>query len=177
MSRVYYPVRFCLDRQERWLIWHTLGDAEGDEADGVVVTQNGKMVVFRSRQEMLAYAHAEGLVMAEDDKPAFFDLDVVAKWLGRKRPAKLNCTEFLNAWNLLADVSTSVGGNFDPDKAKTREIYSKLFWGSNLPAVTPISRHYTPLWPGRESRIIREVLREGLALFRRCTVGSQTARQ
>lgn len=170
MSRIYYPVRYRLDYKERWLLWYTLGEGEGDEPDSVVVDENGKMLVFRSRQSLMAYAHAEELALAAENESAFFNLDNVVKWLGRKRPAELNCVEFLNAWNLLADVSASVGGSFDPDKARTRQIYHKLFWGNNLPAVTPAGKHYTPQWPGRESRVIRKVLREGLFLFRECAI-------
>ncbi len=170
MSCVFYPVRYRLDHKERWLLWYTLGDGEGDEPDGVVVGKNGKMLVSRSRQSLMAYAHAEELTLAAENESAFFNLDSVVKWLRRKRPAHLNCVEFLNAWNLLADISAAIGGDFDADKAKTRQIYQKLFWGNNLPAVTPAGKHYTPQWPGRESRIIREVLRKGLSLFRECAI-------
>ena len=165
MSRIHYPVRYRLDHKERWLVWHTIEDDDGNEDDGVVVNQEGLMPVFRTRQSLLAYAQAKGLSLKEDS-PTFYNLDIVQKWLKRKRPAQLNCVEFLSAWNLLADMSTSIGGNFDPDKDKTRKIYAKLFRGNNLPAVTPAGKHYEPLWPGRESRIIRQVLRDGLVMFR-----------
>jgi len=46
--------------------------------------------------------------------------------------------------------SGSVEGGFDEDKALTQKIYNKLFWGSNLPAVTPKGRYYEPIWPRRE---------------------------
>lgn len=163
--RLYYAVRFRLDHEERWLLWHTLDDAEGNEPDGVAVSQSGTLLVFHSQQSLTTYAHAEELLLNDED-PAFFNLDVVVHWLGRKRPVKLDCEAFLNAWNLLADVSASIGGDFDTDKARTQQIYHKLFWGSNISAVTPVGRHFTPVWRGRESRIIREVLREGLAMFR-----------
>ena len=168
MSRIYYPVRFRFDHKERWLLWHTVGDAEGDEPDGVVVDQCGSVLIFRTEQSLLAYAASTELTLTDKNNSAFFNLDTVVKWINRKRPAKLDCVGFLDAWNLLTDISLTVGGRFDPDKAKTRKIYSKLFWGSNLPAVTPIGRQYTPLWPGRESRIIRKVMREGFAMFRGC---------
>jgi hypothetical protein len=167
MNRVHYPIRCLLDHKERWLIWHTIGTGDGAEADGIVVNSSGGALVFRSQKSLIVYAQIKGLSLAEENKSAFYNLDVLVKWLKRKRPAELDCVEFLNAWNLLADMSVSIGSNFDPDKTKTRKIYSKLFWGNNLPVVTPTGKHYNPLWPGRESRIIQHVLREGLSMFRR----------
>ena len=67
---------------------------------------------------------------------------------------------------MFSDVSASVGGNFDPDKERTQKIYQKLFWGSNLPAITRLGKHPEPLLLGSEVLIMRQVLGDGLALFR-----------
>lgn len=174
MNRVYYVVRYRLDNKNRCLIWHT--DEAGAEADGVVVDRAGMIPVFRTTQDLLAYAQAKELSPVEDNGSALHNLDVVSRWLKRKRPAQLDCVQFLSAWNLFADVSETIGVNFDPDKDKTQKIYSKLFWGNNLPAVTPVGKHYEPLWPGRESRIIRQVLGDGLSLFRSRVVQPGTPR-
>ena len=133
------------------------------------MNHKGLVLVFRTYEALVSFAIAEKLSLEQKFDPAFFNLDVVEKWLSCKRPAQLDCVAFLNAWNLLADLSESIGGSFDPDKDKTRKIYSKLFWGNNLPAVTPAGKHYKPLWPGQESRIIRQVLRHGLSLLRQQT--------
>lgn len=166
MSRVYSAVRYRLDQKDRFLIWYSDGPDGESEADGVVVNPAGRMPVFRTLQSLLAYAQAEGLSPLEEEGSGYHNLDVVAKWLKRKRPAKLDCVEFLNAWNLFDDISTTIGGRFDPDKDKTQKICNKLFWGNNLPALTPVGCSYEPLWRGEESRIMREVLRAGLKMFR-----------
>lgn len=101
------------------------------------------------------------------EEPILHNLDRVLKDLSRKKPAQLNCQELLAAWNLLGDVSNSVGGSFDEDKAHAHKIYDKLFWGCNLPAVTPEGKHYVPLWSRGEYSMMRQILGEGLALFRR----------
>lgn len=164
MNRLHYVVRYRLDNKNRCLIWHT--DEVGAEADGVVVDRAGIIPVFRTTQDLLTYAQAEGLLPVEDTGSALCNLDVVSRWLKRKRPAQLNCVQFLSAWNLFADISAIISVNFDPDKDKTQKIYSKLFWDNNLPAITPVGKHYKPLWSGRESRIIRQVIGDGLSLFR-----------
>ncbi len=171
MSRIYYAVRYHLDNLDRYLIWYTKGEtpeAPDDEpvVDGVTLVSNGKMPVFRDLASLVAYAEANGLSPLEVEDPAFYNLDTVIKWMRRKRPAKLDCEVFLDAWNLLADISVTVDGDFDPDWDRTQKINAKLFWGNNLPAMTPIGRYYVPIWPGRENRIIREVMGDGLQMFR-----------
>lgn len=173
MSRVYYAVRYRLDHKDRFLIWHSEG-AEGEsEADGVVVSEAGLIPIFRTQQSMIAYTQDNGLSPLEEDGSGYHNLDVVVKWLKRKRPAQLDCEHFLAAWNLLADISASIGGSFDPDKDKTQKIYDKLFWGNNLPALTPASCSYEPLWRGKENQIMRQVLRNGLAMFRSCVMPAE----
>ena len=167
MSRIFYPVRYRLDHKDRWLIWHSDDFEEEMEADGVVVEPSGSVPIFRTSQGLAAYAEAHNLLPLKADWSAFYNFDAVEKWLKRKRPAQLDCLTFLDTWNLLADLSATVGDDFDPDKAKTRKIYSKLFWGSNLPAVTPPGKRYRPVWLGSESRFVRHLFRGGLTMFRR----------
>ena len=164
MTSIYYPTRFRLDHKDRYLIWHS--SMNGEEPDGVVVNADGLMPVFRDGSSLFTYAAVEGLSPVDENQTGLHNLDSVVRWLERKRPAELDCVEFLNAWNLFGDLSATVGGIFNPDGDKTHKIYGKLFWGCNLPSMTPPGKCYVPLWPGRESRIIREVMSEGLRLFR-----------
>lgn len=87
------------------------------------------------------------------------------RWLNVPRK-KIDVKAFLNIWNLFMDVSASVGGSFNADRERTERIYAKLFWGNNLPSITPKGKHYTPLWRPEEVRLIRRTLAEGLALTR-----------
>ncbi len=48
----------------------------------------------------------------------------------------------------------------------TNKIYDKLFWGCNIPALTPRGKKYIPLWSAREISIINKVLTEGVRIFR-----------
>jgi len=165
MSRVHYTLRYCLDSRSRYLLWYS-HDGDETDVDGVVVNQDGAIPIFDSLPSAVDYAQTEGLSLLRQDNCVLHNLDLVRVWLKRKRPGPINCNEFLSAWNLFGDVSATVSGNFDPDKQQTHRIYNKLFWGSNLPAVTPPGEHYRPLWSGAEVRVMRQVLSVGLALFR-----------
>lgn len=160
MTRIFYSVPYLLDHRVRYLIWYS------NDADGVVIDSAGTIPSFRSEQDLTAYARAEGLDLGAQNGSVLHILDVVRRWLKRKRPGRVDCVEMLAAWNLFSDVSASVGGRFNADKNRTQRIYGKLFWGNNWPSVTPEGRCYVPLWSGREVRVMREVLGKGLAMFR-----------
>jgi len=73
----------------------------------------------------------------------------------------------LNAWNLFGDIATSVDAEFDSDRQLSQRVYEKLFWGNNLPSVTPPGKHYTPLWNEDELSLMRAILGHGLDIFRK----------
>ena len=159
MDNAYYNLWFRLDARDAYLIWFT------GEPDGVLVDANGKAICFLSNEDLLRYASSLNLsVRTEESK--LHDLDFVASWLAAKEDETVNCKIFLATWNLFDDISRSVSGNFDANRKKTNKIYEKLFWGNNIPVVTPEGKSYTPLWTKRELKTIREVLGAGLSLFR-----------
>ena len=47
-----------------------------------------------------------------------------------------------------------------------QRVYDKLFFGNNLPAMTPPGEHYDPTWSDAEIRILCSVIAAGLHLFR-----------
>lgn len=160
MNRIYYALWYCLDHRNRYLIWYP------NDSDGVVVSQEGQIPVFATNSDLHAYAQAHEISLVLEE-PKLHNLDRVIQDLGRKKPVQINCQEMLDAWNMLGDVSNSVDSRFDEDKALTQKIYNKLFWGSNIPAVTPEGRSYEPLWSRGEHLIMRQVLGEGFAMLRR----------
>ena len=160
MNRQYYILWFRLDVQNSYLIWF------GDEDDGVVTDAIGKVPCFLKTDDLLRYASSLNLPIKAEE-PILHDLDFVASWLKTKNAETVDCDIFLAAWNLFDDVSRSVGGNFNADHKLTAKIYEKLFWGNNIPAVTPEGEHYEPTWTNQELMIMREILGVGLSLFRK----------
>lgn len=159
MTQAHYTLRYRLDQRTCYLLWYS------NDGDGVVVDASGHIPVFSAQADLRAYAVMHALTITQE-QPILHNLDAVTNWLRRKRPTQPDCNAFLGAWNLLADVSNSVGGSFDPDKERTVHLYRKLFWGSNLPVMTPPGEHFEPHWSGKEYQEMREVLRGDLSLFR-----------
>jgi hypothetical protein len=79
----------------------------------------------------------------------------------------VDCGLLLEAWNLFDDIAASIGAHLHDRGERRDKVYDKLFWGNNLPAVTPPGRSYQPLWNGCELRILRSVLRRGLDILPR----------
>jgi hypothetical protein len=158
MERVYYFCGCCLNKQNLYFIWYC------DENDGVYVNSAGSLLIFDDLETLKTFANRQNILI-KDDEPVFYNLDKLEKRLKNKK-FKVDCKEFLNAWNLFDDVSRSVKGNFDSDPKVTKNIYEKLFWGNNLPAVTPKGKFYEPIWSKKEIEIIWNVLLNGIAVFR-----------
>lgn len=162
-ERDFYIIRFRLDGIERFLIWYT------DENDGVIIETDGRVPVFGDVEKLLSYA-SENSIKFIDTEPTFEDLDVIRDWIEEGAQGPIDCNAFLGAWNVFADISQSTGGNFDSDKDFTLNIYNKLFWGCNLPALTPPGKHLTPEWGEVELKTISLVMTEGIEMIRRSVV-------
>lgn len=158
MTAEYYTCWYRLDGQDRYPIWYT------NDVDGVLLS-DGKIPVFNEQGALINYATAHGIEI-QAEEPELHDLDIVAKWVELPTGMTIDCSSFSAAWNLFADVSVSVKGEFDKDQKHTKKIYEKLFCGMNLPSVTPDGREYEPIWTNNEAELMREVLVQGLELFR-----------
>lgn len=161
MSREYYSYSYKLNGTQRHLIWIS------NDADGVYV-EAGVVSSFDNLDDLAEFARSVGLTV-ETDESVRLDLDAIAEWLNDEALMRVDCVGLLDAWNLFDDVSRSIGGRFDTDKNLTKVVYDKLFWGNNLPAMTPEGEHFTPDWTTRELDLIRTVIGQGLKMFSACT--------
>lgn len=74
---------------------------------------------------------------------------------------------FLNAWNFLDNLASLHEGADSAFNRLSHEAacYDKLFWGNNLPAITPAGEFYRPSWRDEELAEIRSVFEAGLDLL------------
>ena len=159
MGREYYILWYRLDGSDCFLIWYS------NEKDGVFVDADGFVPSFDDTGSQLKYAR-ERNTRVNTEQSVLLDLDVLGMWPKEKGVGPVDPHSFNGAWNLFADVSSSIKGGFDTDRKLTRKIYDKLFRGRNLPVVTPAGEHYLPAWTKRELKIIHDVLSPGLKMFR-----------
>jgi hypothetical protein len=159
MDRNYYILWYRLDGRDAYLIWYS------NEQDGVLVDEDGRALKFRDSGSLLKYAESRDIHI-EAGEQTLHNLDELGEWLNSGEADQIRCDTFNGAWNLFADVSFSIGGDFDADKGLTQEVYNKLLWGCDLPSVTPEGEQYHPAWTKRELKIMRDVLSAGLQMFR-----------
>lgn len=162
MSREYYPCRYRFRQAERLLIWFT------NDVDGVFADDQFKIPTFPTIEALRSAfpSLVDGCLALA---PAILhDLDFVESRCRSTKSPAVDCGSFLAAWNLLADVARSVGDSGFPflesDRALDHE-YEKLFFGSNLPAITPPGQCFKPSWIDDEFEAIRCHFRLGLELF------------
>ncbi len=160
----YFPLLYRLRSSERYLIWIS------DELDSLAVDSGGFVPSFADVVSLRQYANLHHYNL-EIEKPVLHDLDWVAA--RRMSPATpIDCQEALAAWNLFGDIAVSIpsrGISFKELKSQSFEIYDKLFWGNNLPAVTPKGERYIPEWSPDELGTLSQILTAGLELFESCT--------
>jgi len=160
--RHYSICKFQLDGQQRFFIWYM------DEKDGVVVDENCQFIIFKSELDAAHFASSRELPL-EDGAPVFFDLEQVSTWCKLPTADAVDCEGFLNAWNLLDDISSSCNefpSPFGHISKRENDLYDKLFYGNNLPSITPAGEHYEPEWTEEEIKRLNRVLQLGLVELR-----------
>ena len=163
-DRQHYLCVFLMSQKKCWVIWYN------GEIDGLVVNASGKVMCFSTPELARAYANRHAIEL-EDKPPAQYDFDRLERWTRRRAALHIDCVEFLNAWNMLSDVLASTGGSprFSAQDSRMNQIYEKLFYGNNLPSVTPRGRRYVPRWSSQEMGSLAQLLRVGIHELRRVT--------
>ena len=160
MKRDYYILWYRLDDKDSYLIWFS---TEND--DGVLVDKNGFVPSFNDVKTLRDYSNQKKIIL-KDEEPVIHNLELIENWLCENNSAINDYNEVLNTWNLFEDISISTNGNFNSDRELTKKIYEKIFWGCNIPAVTPEGESFTPTWTKMELKIVRETLIFGFQMFR-----------
>jgi len=154
----YFPLLYKLRGEERYLIWVS------NEKTSLAAHRGGFLPSFGSLKNLREYAGLKEYTL-EAEEPRMHDLDWVASWVDE--PTKrVDCVRALLAWNLFDDVAASVtAAGFGVKNERSKSIYEKLFWGNNLPSMTPAGKKYIPKWSREEIGSLADVLKTGLRLF------------
>jgi hypothetical protein len=153
-SPLYYPCCVQFNGEARFVAWYS-----GDP-DGFLREPGGRLVVADAADALQ--------VPLEVVEPVRYDFDHIRSWCKRPGAGGVDCRAFLDAWNFLDDLAGLYAG---ADTAHTRlsrsaaEVYDKLFWGNNNPAVTPPGERFDPSWSPEELATIRGVFESGLDLL------------
>jgi hypothetical protein len=160
----YFVFPYRISSEDGYLVW--VSDDKDSKKDHFVIDENGNIPSFSSLSDLKHFAAHRSLALSASE-PHVLDLDAVIGWLskGAEMP---DCNELLNAWNAFSDISASCQDNetvFAESNFSNKPIYEKLFWGSNLPAVTPAGERYDPVWSAGEIEALTSIFTAVLDLF------------
>ena len=157
--RVYHVCGVRVDGRELLFLWFT------NEHDGIEEISPGRIRTFPSAESTRTWGRQAGVTVAPDPT-VWYDLQEIAEWCEHPAAEGIDCVRFLSVWNLLGDLSSDSASIFRGADRRAKTVYDKLFFGSNLPSVTPPGRAYSPAWSETDVRELARVLRLGLAEFR-----------
>jgi hypothetical protein len=152
-----YPYAYVFQGQKTVLVWHTRGRADGFvRAAGVTLLAAPSEAQLRGElgKDTRRVRWAEGAAMDFDR----FWVAVRNLRVGRAS-SKATCKMLLDGWNFLEDLLRTTRSRAVAKRLRTPlldTVYDKLFYGINLPAVTPKGRSYSPLWTRAELRTLRK---------------------
>jgi|WetSurMetagenome_2_1015567.scaffolds.fasta_scaffold196556_2 hypothetical protein len=155
--RNYYICQFRLNQKDHFIIWFS------DEQDGLLLDHNGKFLAWDTLSLAKAYAKKSGISICPEPVDVY-DFDAISSWCSEPRISLIHCVHFLNVWNMFSDAASSIGENsiFAAVHKNLKSIYDKLFWGNNLPSLTPEGMSYEPEWSEIEADAIARLFRAGL---------------
>jgi hypothetical protein len=165
--RVYHVCGVRLDGRQLLFLWFTNGH------DGIQEISPGRIRTFPSADSARTWGRQEGVAVAPDPT-VWYDLEEITQWCQRPTAEGIDCVRFLDVWNLLGDLNSDSASIFRGADRRGKTIYDKLFFGSNLPSVTPSGDAYSPTWSEADVRELARVLRLGLAEFRHRVSGSSS---
>lgn len=166
MPRAYFRCLYRHKGDERYLIWFS------DDRAGVLADENHRVPTFASSAALEAALSALSDAEIVREEPILHDLDSVESRCRASGRLVIDSDDFLTAWNLFIDVAHSVGeagSCFLASDSVMGHQYQKLFFGSNLPSMTPPGEHYTPTWTDDELEDVRRHMILGFQLFEATT--------
>jgi hypothetical protein len=83
--------------------------------------------------------------------------------------SRKTCSVLLAGWNFIEDMGRTFNLKNDMKRLRSKRMdkaYEKIFYGCNLPSVTPNGKSYSPLWINQEIAVLRAEFRTIWELFR-----------
>jgi len=157
----YYMLRFFYLNKNLFLIWYN-----DEEVDGFI-TNESKIIIFDNITDATNYAK-ENAIFLEQGITTFniVDIDNLSDKI-KNVVVSENCHELFDIWNILGDMAKSTNTMFsgNSDDELTRNIYEKLFYGSNLKVIVQDMGEYHPIFDEEEMKVCISIFSNGLDML------------
>jgi hypothetical protein len=94
-----------------------------------------------------------------------YDLNILNSWLQQPSSAEVNCSVFLDVWNILLDLSDCVKENFYGKTDDTLPVYEKLLYGCNLPSMRENGEYFTAYFSEKEINILSLIIKDSIKII------------
>lgn len=156
-----YITSFVINKKNYYCIWYT------DDTDGFE-TKDNKLIYFLTLESLKNYCVLKNIIL-KDDEITCYKIDYFVYWL-KDTTIEIDCTIFLNFWNIIADVAFSIKKHFygeeDGEQNEIVDVYSRLFYGTNPKVLRgEDGKMYYPKWEEKDIQIIKSVVKDGLYIL------------
>lgn len=130
-----------------------------EKGDDELYRKPGVSPVYGAFSQLAADLERDGVkVVAEAD--GIVDVDSALLVVSRSM-SEDQLSEVIVAWNCLEELLTGLSLPFNFHGRLSDSAYSRLFWGMNLPSLTPPGEHWVPHWTPRLLAKIHQILSVG----------------
>lgn len=136
----YYAVNFRIHGKNFFSIW--ISTQNGDS----FLKKNNRLLFFLNSEDLYNFCK-ENSIMIESE--TLFDFDSIDY---------TNYNNIINLWNIISDMSKTLGLLFTGDTDEMIDIYKKLLCGCNLPALNQSEEKYAPNFSKAEITSINSVI-------------------
>ena len=152
--RKHHLVSFQWNGKDHYCIWFN------NRTSGFIV-EDRRLKWFATRQELEQYAGQRDMMLGDDEQ------ELALRPLNKAQEVSdsAGCNHYICIWNMAEDVARSLKLPFYGKNKATDDIYDKLFWGCNLPAMTPEGEEYIPEWSQEELGLLAKVIDEGISII------------
>lgn len=162
-----YPYTYVYKGKKQIVIWQT--NKEGQ--DSFKLDSKNCLIISQTEDELrkLLGDDSEKIRWSEGGEINFDKFRTALKNLRTGRASsKETCRVIIDGWNFLEDLARTFGLADEIEKLHStllNRIYHKMFYGINLPSVTPEGKSYSPLWEHEEIFLLRNAFRFIWKLF------------
>jgi len=152
-----YIVSFELEDREVFCLWYS--DEKGKDS---LLKDNNRILTFNSVEHINAYCIKNALPLSKNPTHKY-NLNYII--LEIENPV-FSADKILDFWNIVEDISRTAGiefcGNFLTDEVNN--LYDKLFFASNIPAIRGNDPEYIPTWDATERELLMNIVHKGVLM-------------
>jgi hypothetical protein len=151
MKKIVYPFSFSFSKNSKTLIWIPGDD---NQRDHFLKQDDGDLLEIKTENGLAAALDGTTILWEEEAK---CDLDKffssVKRLSHRVKSSRQTCIRLLDGWNFLEDLAYTFDLPRDLPIFNDEDVarfYMKVFYGNNLPSMTPEGCQFAPVWTAEE---------------------------